>query len=80
MTQAAFAKIVNASQSSITNYEKGRLPDSGFIKSVCNQFGVSADWLLFGSDSKTAPEQTTKTSNVGDFLESKNSQSIEIKK
>ena len=78
MSQAAFAKIVNASQSSITNYEKGRLPDSGFIESVCNQFGVSADWLLFGTESKGATEQTAKTSNVGGFLESKKNKPIEI--
>ena len=73
MSQVAFAKLVGASQSSIVNYEKGRLPDSGFIESVCNRFGVTADWLLFGVGDQ-------KVSNMSDILEDGKKQLPEITK
>ena len=37
-------------------------------------------WLFFGYKDKHVAEETTKISNIGDFLESKKSQSIEINK
>lgn len=48
-SQAAFAELVCSSQPTVRNYENDvRLPDSDFIKTVCNYFDVSADWLIFG--------------------------------
>ena len=53
ISQSSFGQRLGVSQATIANYEKGeRLPDSGFLEHVCNECGVSADWLIFGKDEK----------------------------
>ena len=54
-SQAKFAELLGISQSSVAQYEKGRLPDAGVIESICTCLGVTADWLLFGKESDSAP-------------------------
>ena len=50
-SQADFGKEIGVSQPTIRNYENNkRLPDSEFIKNVCNVYNVTADWLIFGSE------------------------------
>lgn len=51
LSQADFGSELGVSQPTVRNYENGaRLPDSDFVKNVCNKFGISADWLLFGKE------------------------------
>lgn len=72
-SQAAFGALLGVSQPTIRNYENNeRLPDSGFIKTVCDKLNVTADWLIFGT------EQKEKTSNVGGFPEEEKIQHIDI--
>lgn len=49
-SRSAFAAKLGISATAMINYEHGRrLPNAQFIKRVCCDFAVSADWLLFGS-------------------------------
>ncbi len=48
-TQADFAKRLNINLSSLRNYMMGRSkPDAGVIETLCEEFGVSPDWLILG--------------------------------
>lgn len=51
-SQASFGKDLGVSQPTVRNYENNdRLPDTDFIKNVCNRYNVTADWVLFGKES-----------------------------
>ena len=51
LTREEFAKRCQVSGSALTNYLNGsRTPDAAKIKPICEEFSVSADWLLGLSD------------------------------
>ena len=79
LTQAVFGAKIGVSQPSVKFYEKGeRVPDAVTLSNICTQFGVSADWLLFGVDSRTTAQETSKSADVGNFDNYKKNQHIEI--
>ena len=51
LTREEFAKRCQVSGSALTNYLNGsRTPDAAKLKPICEEFSVSADWLLGLSD------------------------------
>ena len=58
LTQIAFAKIFNAGQSTVANWENGtREPDNEKLKEISNFFDVSVDYLLENTDIRKIPEE-----------------------
>lgn len=57
MTQDEFAQRLEIHKNSLGRYERGEsTPDLSFAQSVCNTFGISPDWLLFGYGSMRSGE------------------------
>ncbi len=50
LTREEFAKRCKISTSALTNYLKGRIPETDKVLFICKEFNVSADWLLMLSD------------------------------
>ncbi len=47
LTQLQFAKIINASQSAISDWEKGkRMPKLKHIKTIAKLFKIKCDYLI----------------------------------
>lgn len=47
LSMRAMADTIKVSQGAFTHYESGKTsPGCDFILKVCNQYGVSANWLL----------------------------------
>ena len=54
ISQSELAKVIHVSQQTITAWENGKAePSSSYIASIANFFGVSTDYLLGLSNSKT---------------------------
>lgn len=50
LSQAAFGKMINISQSQIASYETGyRKITDRTIKDICREFNVNEDWLISGN-------------------------------
>lgn len=48
-SQASFASSLGIPQMTLSNYETGKSePKYSLINSICTNFSVNADWLLFG--------------------------------
>ena len=43
-----FAKKTDIKQATLFNYTKGRMPNAESLYNICNNLGVSIDWLLTG--------------------------------
>jgi len=56
LTQAAFAEMIGVSQGNVGDWERHRsAPSLTAIGAIVKTFNVSADWLLFGEESKLPP-------------------------
>lgn len=68
MTRREFGELIRVSQDTINNVERGRVEVSGMmIKCICDTFGVSEEWLLYGDDEpqfSIDPLETEIRSNV----------------
>lgn len=54
MSVSAFARKIGLNQKSVDQYVKGeRKPSAEFLFAVCSKCGVSADWLLGLTDTRT---------------------------
>lgn len=63
LTQTEFAERIGSAQNTITGYESGRRsPSRPVIASICKEFNVSEEWLLYGTGEMFAPD-------AGDELE-----------
>lgn len=51
-----FAETLGVHPNTITNYEKGRSPDSIFLTLVCEKYKVNPTWLLTGDGAMRANE------------------------
>jgi len=50
LTQKEFGERIGAAGNTVTNYEAGRRePMESTLKAICREFGVSYDWLKYGS-------------------------------
>lgn len=50
LSQEEFAASIESSKAAVGAYERGKQsPGSGVIISICQQYGVKPDWLLFGN-------------------------------
>lgn len=61
ITKYNFAKSIGISDSSLANYENElRVPSADIIAKICEVYGTSADYLLFGAstDNKSINERT----------------------
>lgn len=75
-TQAELAKKLNVSQQTIGSWEVGRAePNSEALISLAKLFGVSTDYLLNGTESKSDPNLLIAT-HVDDDLTEKQKQEV----
>jgi len=51
-----FAETLGVHPNTITNYEKGRSPDSDFLALVCEKYKVNPTWLLTGEGEMNTSE------------------------
>lgn len=73
LSQADFGASLGVSQPTVRNYENNvRLPDSEFIKNVCNKFAVSAEWLLFGPEGQKSGDIANEKLQQSEIIESEN--------
>lgn len=50
MDQRGFSRRLDLSQQAVSNYERGKLPNSwAFLRHLHDDFGVSLDWLITGA-------------------------------
>jgi phage repressor protein C with HTH and peptisase S24 domain len=52
INQEGLAQLIGRSRSSVQNYETGRIPSGSALIDLCRVLGVSADWLLFGGQTR----------------------------
>ena len=52
LTRDDLSKISGISKTSLQNYELGKLPKGSHLKKLCEILNASADWLLFGEQTK----------------------------
>jgi len=65
-SRPVFAKRFGFSLDTIVRYESGKtFPGADFISKLCHEYNVSADWLLFGVQSKEESPPMEKAG--GDF-------------
>lgn len=58
-----FAATFSVSRSTMQRYEYDEgPPDIAFVSAVCEKFGVSADWLLFGKEVESKTDTSPKSS------------------
>lgn len=54
LTQEEFGKIIGSARNTIANYENGkRTPSNTTILSICREFKVNKEWLLYGTEPKS---------------------------
>ena len=76
-TQAELAKKLNVSQQTIGSWEVGRAePNSEALISLAKLFGVSTDYLLNGTESKSDPNLLVAT-HVDDDLTEKQKKEVQ---
>lgn len=63
MTQTELAEAINAGQSSIVNYEKGRYPQADILRSMADVLGCTTDYLV-GKD----PEPTHEATDIHKWI------------
>lgn len=64
MNLTEFAKKIDISYRTLQNYTGGVSPPKmQFYERVCEKFGVSADWLLFGFEPKYAHQSATRATS-----------------
>ena len=65
LSQKELAKIVNASQKTISNIENGtNEPKIGVIIEMCNKLNISADWLLLGKENTKISKEEENLLNI----------------
>lgn len=69
LSQTELADRVGRPQTRISSYETGRtMPDAQTLADICRVIGVSADWLLFGTEAEEKQE-AKKEINGGDWAD-----------
>ena len=60
LSTSAFARVLGMNQKTVDLYVKGeRKPSVDFVRSICSNFHVSADWLLGLSDEQQPSGQVS---------------------
>ena len=60
LTQAAFGEKIKVKGNTVTSWETGtRTPTDAIINSICREFGISENWLRYGTGEMNA-EATQK--------------------
>ncbi|MGN1277585.1 MAG: helix-turn-helix domain-containing protein [Floccifex sp.] len=76
LNKEQFGKSIGITGTGLNNYEKDlRSPSADIIAKICEVYGVSADYLLFGvsADNKSINERTGLSNNAIDTLSFLNS-------
>lgn len=59
LSQAEFAERIGVHKNTFGFYERGeRVPDAEAVRAICDSFGVTSAWLLFGVEPVYDPERT----------------------
>lgn len=76
LTQEEFGKRIGTARNTVANYENGnRTPGKSIILSICREFGVNEDWLVYGTggpDNMLIPEDMAYIQNMGKLGNEKN--------
>lgn len=84
-SQADFAASIGITQRAVVNYETGgRLPTGTVLRKICEQYGISEEWLLNGTGAMAAPPQGSehaggKTANTSAVLNVECGQGVDNK-
>ena len=66
LNQTDFGSKIGIKQTSIANYESGtRVPLDTVVASICREFGVSEQWLRYGTGEMFPPR--TRAQEIADF-------------
>lgn len=66
LNQTDFGARIGIKQTSIANYESGtRVPLDTVVASICREFGVSEQWLRYGTGEMFPPR--TRAQEIADF-------------
>ena len=66
LNQTDFGAKIGIKQTSIANYESGtRVPLDTVVASICREFGVSEQWLRYGTGEMFPPR--TRAQEIADF-------------
>lgn len=66
--QDAFSERFSVSKATVLRYETGKTaPDIPFIRQLCQYYGVTSDWLIFGDESEdiNSNDQSCKFADIG---------------
>lgn len=81
LSQATFGEKIGVAQSTIRNYENDvRAPDSEVLKSICVNFDVSADWLLFGKEPTACGSETAEIGGLTNQEKKQPTENIDMTK
>lgn len=57
MSRRSFSQRINITESTLGNYEQGQsLPNVDVAARICSEFGISPEWILFGTGPMRAGE------------------------
>lgn len=63
-----FAALLGVARNTVQDYELDkREPSAGFIKSICEKYKVSADWLIFGKNTEYCQDKQTENASHLDY-------------
>ncbi|UQZ89567.1 hypothetical protein C4J81_10265 [Deltaproteobacteria bacterium Smac51] len=70
-SRPVFAKKFEVSIATLVRYETGEiLPKTEFIVMVCNSYGVTSDWLIFGKDNANIQDVAIKSAPLPEAIKS----------
>ena len=69
LSQEQMGNALNISRQAISKWESGQAnPDVSYIEPMCELFGVSADYLLFGRETEPDEERMNNCPHCGNEL------------
>ncbi|UQZ88301.1 hypothetical protein C4J81_03400 [Deltaproteobacteria bacterium Smac51] len=67
----SFSNRFCVSKQTVVRYESGDTsPNADFISMICNSYGVTADWLVFGKDNANIQDVAIKSASLPEAIKS----------